>query len=102
MCDRAIMIKKGEVISFMDFHNNMKKQQITFVIESLDTVMTRKILKNHGYEVVGFNEHEVRVKIGAKEKTDVARLLASKNVVMTGLYEACETLEDTFLELMRA
>ena len=102
MCDRAIMIKKGEVIQFMDFHNDMKKKQITFVIESLDTEATQKILKENGYHVVSQNEQEVRIRIGANEKNDVAKLLASHNVVMTGLYEACETLEDTFLELMKA
>ncbi len=102
MCDRAIMIKKGEVIQFMDFHNDMKKKQITFVIESLDTEATQKILQENGYYVVSQNEQEVRIKIGANEKNDVAKLLASYNVVMTGLYEACETLEDTFLELMKA
>lgn len=102
MCDRAIMIKKGEVIQFMDFHNDMKKKQITFVIESLDTEATQKILQENGYYVVSQNEQEVRIKIGANEKNDVAKLLASHNVVMTGLYEACETLEDTFLELMKA
>lgn len=102
MCDRAIMIKKGEVIQFMDFHNDMMKKQITFVIESLDTEATQKILQENGYHVVSHNEQEVRIKIGANEKNDVAKLLASHNVVMTGLYEACETLEDTFLELMKA
>lgn len=102
MCDRAIMIKKGEVISVMDFSNDIKKKQITFVIECLDTETTQEILKEHGYDVISANEVEVRVRIGAKEKTDIARLLSSKKVVMTGLYEACETLEDTFLELMRA
>lgn len=102
MCDRAIMIKKGEVIQFMDFHNDMKKKQITFVIESLDTEATQKILQENGYHVVSQNEQEVRIRIGANEKNDVAKLLASHNVVMTGLYEACETLEDTFLELMKA
>lgn len=101
MCDRAIMIKKGEVIQFMDFHNDMMKKQITFVIESLDTEATQKILQENGYHVVSHNEQEVRIKIGANEKNDVAKLLASHNVVMTGLYEACETLEDTFLELMK-
>lgn len=101
MCDRAIMIKKGEIIQFMDFHNDMKKKQITFVIESLDTEATQKILQENGYHVVSQNEQEVRIKIGANEKNDVAKLLASHNVVMTGLYEACETLEDTFLELMK-
>lgn len=102
MCDRAIMIKKGEVIQFMDFSNDIKKEQITFVIESLDTEATKIILEENGYHVVSYNEQEVRIKIGTNEKKDVAKLLASHNVVMTGLYEACETLEDTFLGLMRA
>lgn len=102
MCDRAIMIKKGEVIKFMDFNNELKKKQITFVIESLDTESTQKILEENNYHVASYNEQEVRIKIGANEKNDVAKLLSSKNIVMTGLYEVCETLEDTFLELMRA
>lgn len=101
LCDRAIMIKKGEIIQFMDLHNDRKKKQITFVIESLDTEATQEILKENGYHVASQNEQEVRIKIGANEKNDVAKLLASYNVVMTGLYEACETLEDTFLELIK-
>ena len=43
----------------------------------------------------------VRIRIGTSEKKDVAKLLASHNVVLTGLYEDSETLEDTFLELMK-
>ena len=45
--------------------------------------------------------HKMGIRIGAKEKNDAAALLASHNVVMTGLYEAAETLEDTFLELIK-
>ncbi|EOT24664.1 hypothetical protein C805_02876 [Eubacterium sp. 14-2] len=101
MCDRAIIIKKGEVIQFMDFHDDKKEKQITYVIESLDTETAQKILQENGYHVVLQNGQEVRIRIGADEKNDVAKLLASHNVVMTGLYEACETLEDTFLELMK-
>lgn len=32
---------------------------------------------------------------------DVAKLLTSSDVVLTGFYEASETLENTFLELMK-
>lgn len=102
MCDRAIIIKKGEIIKFMDFHNAGKRKQITFIIECLDTKTTKQILMDNNYEVISCNEKEVRVRIGAKEKTDVARILSEKKIVMTGLYEACESLEDTFLDLMRA
>ncbi len=101
MCDRAIIIKKGEIIQFMDFHDDKKEKQITYVMESLDTEAAQKILQENGYHVVSQNEQEVRIRIGADEKKDVAKLLASYNVVMTGLYEASETLEDTFLELMK-
>lgn len=102
MCDKAIMIKKGEVVQILDFHNDLKKKQVTLVIESLDSEMTNKLLLENGYNVISNHEEEVRVKIGANEKQDIARLLASHKVVMTGLYEANETLEDTFLELIRA
>lgn len=101
MCDRAIIIKKGEVIQFMDFHNDKKGKQIIYVIESLDTKTVQKILQENGYYVVSQNEKKVKINIDANEKNDVAKLLASHNVVMTGLYETCETLEDTFLELMK-
>lgn len=101
MCDRAIIIKKGEIIQFMDFNHDKKEKQITYVIESLDTETTQKILQENGYHVISQNEREVRIGIDADEKKDVAKLLASHNVVTTGLYEACETLEDTFLELMK-
>lgn len=101
MCDRAIIIKKGEIIQFMDFHNDREEKKITYVIESLDIEATKKILRENGYHVVLQNEQGIRVKIGTNEKNDVAKLLASHNVVITGLYEAYETLEDTFLELMR-
>ncbi len=101
MCDRAIIIKKGEVIQFMDFHDDKKGKQIIYVIESLDTKTVQKILQENGYYVVSQNEKEVRINIDANEKNDVAKLLASHNVVMTGLYETCGTLEDTFLELMK-
>ena len=101
MCDRAIIIKKGEIIQFMDFSNDRKAKQITYVIESLDTEAAHKILLENGYHVVSQNEQEIRIHIDAKEKNAVAKLLSSHNVVMTGLYEACETLEDTFLELMK-
>ncbi|SFL42705.1 ABC-2 type transport system ATP-binding protein [Lachnospiraceae bacterium KH1T2] len=102
MCDKAIMIKKGEVVQILDFHNDLKKKQVTLVIESLDSEMTNKLLLENGYNVISNHEEEVRVKIGANEKQDIARLLASHEVVLTGLYEANETLEDTFLELIRA
>lgn len=101
MCNRAIIIKKGEIIQFMDFSNDRKAKQITYVIESLDTEAAHKILLENGYHVVSQNEQEIRIHIDAKEKNAVAKLLSSHNVVMTGLYEACETLEDTFLELMK-
>lgn len=101
MCDRAMIIKKGEIIQFVDFHSDSKEKQITYVIESLDAEAAQKILKENGYHVVSQNGQEVRIRIGAKEKNDAAALLASHNVVMTGLYEAAETLEDTFLELIK-
>lgn len=102
MCDKAIMIKKGEVVQILDFHNDLKKKPITLVIESLDSEMTKKLLLENGYNVISNRKEEVRVKIGADEKLGIARLLASREVVLTGLYEANETLEDTFLELIRA
>ena len=95
------MIKKGEIVQLMDFHGDRKEKQITYVIESLDTEAAKKILQENGYHVVLQNEQEVRIRIAAEEKNDAAKLLTSHNVVMTGLYEACETLEDTFLELMK-
>ena len=101
MCHRAIIIKKGEVIRFMNFHEDEKEKQIIYVMESLDTEAAQKILQENGYQVVSQNEQEVRIRIGANEKNEVVKLLASHGVVMTGLYEACETLEDTFLELMK-
>ena len=101
MCDRAIIIKKGEIIQFMDFGNDRREKQITYVIESLDAETVQKILQENGYHVVSQNGQEVRIHIGTNEKNDIAKLLASHNVVMTGLYETAETLEDTFLELMK-
>ncbi|MCI8544218.1 MAG: ABC transporter ATP-binding protein [Lachnospiraceae bacterium] len=100
MCDRAIMIKKGEVIQCMDFHGD-RKRQIAYVIESLDPETVERILRENGYQVLSQNEKEVRIGISEEEKNDVAKLLASHNVVLTGLYEASETLEDTFLELIK-
>lgn len=101
MCDRAIIVKKGEVIRFMDFRGGRKEKRITYVIESLDMEATQKILQENGYHVVSQNGQELRLHIDADEKKDVAKLLVSHNVVMTGLYEASETLEDTFLGLMK-
>ncbi len=101
MCDRAIMIKKGEIIQVMDLHNDGKEKQIIYVIESPNMETAQKVLRENGYHVVSRNGQEVRIKIGTNEKNAVAKLLASHNVVMTGLYEAGETLEDTFLELMK-
>ncbi len=101
MCDRAIIIKKGEIIQFMDLHDSQKEKQITYVIESLDTKAAHRVLQGHGYHVVSQNGQEARIRIGANEKKDVAKLLISQGVVATGLYEASETLEDTFLELMK-
>ena len=101
MCDRAIIIKKGEIIRFMEFHGDRKEKQITYVIESPDTEAAQKILQENEYHVVSRNGQELRIGIAASEKIDVAKLLVSHNVVMTGLYEASETLEDTFLGLMK-
>lgn len=101
MCDRAIIIRKGEIIRFMEFHNDRKEKQITYVIESLDAEAAQKILQENRYSVVSQNGQELRVRIDVNEKSDVVKLLISHNVVMTGLYEASETLEDTFLELMK-
>lgn len=101
MCDRAIIIKQGEIIQFMDFHNDKKEKQITYVIESLDAEAVQRIFRENGYHVVSQNDQEVRIRISAEEKYDAAKLLVSHNVVMTGLYEASETLEDTFLELVK-
>ena len=101
MCDRAIIINKGKRIQTMDFNKDLKKKQITVVIESLDPEATVEILSKNKYDVISSDNNEVRVKIGNKEKTDVAKLLAANNVIITGMYEACETLEDTFLELIK-
>lgn len=101
MCDRAIIIKKGEIIQFMDFSSDSKEKKITYVIESPDIEAAHKVLLENGYHIVSQNEQEVRIKIAAGRKSDAAKLLASRNVVMTGLYEASETLEDTFLDLMK-
>lgn len=101
MCDRAIIIKKGEIIQFMDLHDDKKEKQITYVLEGLAIEAAQKILLENGYHVVSQDRQEIRIRIGINEKNDVAKLLVSHNIVMTGLYEACETLEDTFLELMK-
>ncbi len=101
MCDRAIIIKKGEIIQFMDLHDDKQEKQITYVLEGLDIEAAQKILLENGYHVVSKDRQEIRIRIGINEKNDVAKLLVSHNIVMTGLYEACETLEDTFLELMK-
>lgn len=101
MCDRAIIIKKGEIIQYMDFHNNRKEKKIIYVIEGMDTEAAQKILLENGYHVVSQNEQEIRISIEAGEKKKVVKLLTSHHVVMTGLYEAYETLEDKFLELMK-
>lgn len=101
MCDRAIIINKGKIIQTMDFNNDLKKKQITVVIESLDPEATVEILNKNKYDVISSDKNEVRVRIGNKEKADVAKLLAANNVIITGMYEACETLEDTFLELIK-
>ncbi len=101
MCDRAIIIKKGEIIQFMDLNSDSKEKKITYVIESPDIEAAQKVLLENGYHIVSQNEQEVRIKIAAGRKSDAAKLLASRNVVMTGLYEAGETLEDTFLDLMK-
>lgn len=85
----------------MEFLGGRKEKQITYVIESLDTEATQKILQENGYHVVSQSGQELRINIAASEKIDVAKLLVSHNVVMTGLYEASETLEDTFLGLMK-
>lgn len=100
MCDRAIILKKGEIIRFMDFHDDRKKQ-VSYVIESLDTEAVQNILRENGYQVLSRSEKEVRIRIDAEEKNEVAKLLASHRVVMTGLYEEEETLEDAFLGLMK-
>lgn len=101
MCDRAIIIKKGEIIQFMDLHDDKQEKQITYVLEGLAIEAAQKILLENGYHVVSQDKQEIRIRIGTNEKNDVAKLLVSHNIVMTGLYEACETLEDTFLELMK-
>ncbi len=85
----------------MDFGEDSREKQITYVMESLDTENARKILQDNGYDVASQDGQAVRIRISADEKKDVAKLLASHNVVMTGLYEAGETLEHTFLELMK-
>lgn len=94
MCDR-------EIIQFMDLHDDKQEKQITYVLEGLDIEAAQKILLENGYHVVSQDRQEIRIRIGINEKNDVAKLLVSHNIVMTGLYEACETLEDTFLELMK-
>lgn len=101
MCDRAIIIKKGEIIQFMDLHDDKQEKQITYVLEGLDIEAAQKILLENGYHVVSQDRQEIRIRIDTNEKNDVAKLLVSHNIVMTGLYEARETLEDTFLELMK-
>ncbi len=101
MCHRAIIIKNGEVIRFMDLDGDSREKQITYVVESLDAENTRNILRDNGYDVASREGQAVRIRIGTSEKKDVAKLLASRNVVLTGLYEDSETLEDTFLELMK-
>ena len=100
MCDRAIIIKQGEIIRFMDFHDDRKKQ-VSYVIESLDTEAVQNILRENGYQVLSRSEKEVRIRIDAEEKNEVAKRLVSHRVVMTGLYEEEETLEDAFLGLMK-
>ena len=101
MCHRAIIIKKWEVIRFMDLDGDSREKQITYVVESLDAENARNILRDNGYDVASREGQAVRIRIGTSEKKDVAKLLASHNVVLTGLYEDSETLEDTFLELMK-
>lgn len=101
MCDRAIIIRKGEILRYMDFRHNGEENEIIYVVESPDAEAVRDILRENGYRVVSQNGREVRVAMEAGEKYDVAKLLASHQVVVTGLYEASETLEDQFLELMK-
>ncbi len=47
------------------------------------------------------HQQKLRIQIRPEQKQDVAKLLAARQAVVTGLYETGETLEDTFLELMK-
>ena len=100
MCDRAIILKKGRIIQFMDFHDKNRKHT-EYVIESPDPQEVRKILQENGYPVTSQHQQKLRIQIRPEQKQDVAKLLAARQAVVTGLYETGETLEDTFLELMK-
>lgn len=102
MCDRAIMIRNGEIIRLMDFRDSRREHSIIYVMESPNAESAQKILIKNGYHVVSQNEKEVKIRIGSDQKSDVAALMAESRVIVTGLYEAGESLEDTFLEIMRA
>lgn len=53
------------------------------------------------YPVTSQHQQKLRIQIRPEQKQDVAKLLAARQAVVTGLYETGETLEDTFLELMK-
>lgn len=100
LCDRAILIKKGEIVKNMVLMQDAKNNEIDFTIESADPEETKRVLIENQVHIKNSAENRITIVIKRTQKKDIAALLMKNGIVITEMYEDTDTLEDRFLELV--
>ena len=100
LCDRAILIKKGEIVKNIVLMQNAKNNEIDFTIESADPEEAKRVLIENQVHIKNSAENRITIWIKRTQKKDIAALLMKNGIVITEMYEDTDTLEDRFLELV--
>lgn len=100
LCDRAILIKKGEIVKNIVLMQDAKNNEIDFTIESADPEETKRVLIENQVHIKNSAENRITIVIKRTQKKDIAALLMKNGIVITEMYEDTDTLEDRFLELV--
>lgn len=100
LCDRAILIKKGEIIKNIKLTQETQNDTIHLTIESTDSEEMKELLSGSDVKIIRCAEDSITVAVKRTQKKEIASLLAKNSIVITGMYEDTGTLEDTFLELV--
>ena len=100
LCDRAILLKKGEIVKNIVLMQDAKNNEIDFTIESADPEETKRVLIENQVHIKNSAENRITIVIKRTQKKDIAALLMKNGIVITEMYEDTDTLEDRFLELV--
>jgi ABC-2 type transport system ATP-binding protein len=102
ICDRVMILKKGNLIKIIDMHNKIASEDKIFAFEFADHVELENFLNflNHKNIIIkDFNDSVVKIFLAKEKLFNFIKELVLKEIVFTSVYEVHETLEEKFLNL---